>query len=86
MNCYICKCNPKFICSCISPSVFICDEDLNLHTSGPGNHIFRISKNTDLLQILFEDLKMIRAEIISNSNFEIKKILEEAKGVRVLGC
>ena len=41
--------------------------------------MFRISKNTDLLQILFEDLKMIRVKIIANSDFEIKKIIEQAK-------
>ena len=41
--------------------------------------MFRISKNTDLLQILFEDLKMIRVKIIANSDFEIKKIIDQAK-------
>ena len=39
--------------------------------------MFRISKNTDLLQILFKDLKMIRAKIIANSDFEIKKIIKQ---------
>ena len=66
MNCYICENHPKFTCSCISPNAFICYEHLDLHTSGPGNHMFRISKNTKLLQILFEDLKMIRVKIIVN--------------------
>ena len=39
--------------------------------------MFRISKNTDLIQILFKDLKMIRAKIIANSDFEIKKIIKQ---------
>ena len=77
MNCCICKNHPKFICSCISPSVFICNEHLDLHTSEPGNHVFRVSKSTDLFPILFNDLKMIRARIIKNSHLEIKKIVDQ---------
>ena len=77
MNCCICENHPKFICSCISPSVFICNEHLDLHTSEPGNHVFRVSKSTDLFPILFNDLKMIRARIIENSHFEIKKIVDQ---------
>ena len=77
MNCCICKNHPKFICSCISPGVFICDEHLDLHTSEPGNHVFRVSKSTDFFLILFNDLKMIRARIIKNSHFEIKKIVDQ---------
>ena len=38
----------------------------------------RISKNTDLLQVLFEDLKMIKVKIIEKSDIKIKKILEQA--------
>ena len=47
--------------------------------SGQGNHALRTSKNTDLLQILLEDLKMITVKIIANSDFEIKKIKDQAK-------
>ena len=60
------------------PHCFICNDHLDLHTSGPGNHMSRISKNTDLLQVLFEDLKMIKVKIIEKSDIEIKKILEQA--------
>ena len=75
MNCCICKNHPKFTCSCISPNVFICNDHLDLHTSEPGNHVFRISKKTDLLPIIFDDLKMIKIQIIANPYFQYKKIL-----------
>ena len=79
MNCSICGNHPKFICSCISPSVFICNEHLDLHTSGPGDHIHRVSNSKDLFPILFDDLKMIRVQIIANSDLKIKKILEQTR-------
>ena len=79
MNCYVCKHHSKFICTCISPSVFICNDHLDLHMSLPGNHVFRISKNTDLVPILLKDLKMIRAKILENYDFENKQILVQAK-------
>ena len=79
MNCCICGKQPKFICSCINPSVFICNEHLDLHTSGPGDHVHRISNSKDLFPILFDDLKMIRVQIIANSDLKIKKILEQTR-------
>ena len=78
MNCCVCKHHSKFICSCISPSVFICSDHLDLHTSEPGNHVFRISKKADLVPILLKDLKMIRVKIKDNSLLENKQILEQA--------
>ena len=54
MNCCFCKNHPKFICSCISPSVFICNEHLDLHTSGPGDHMHRVSIS-NLIQWLKDD-------------------------------
>ena len=78
MNCCICGKQPKFICSCISPSVFICNEHLDLHTSGPGDHIHRVSNSKDLFPILFNDLRIIGARIIANSHFVIKKIVEQS--------
>ena len=79
MNYCACGKRPKFICSCISPSVFICNEHLDLHTSGPGDHMHRVSNSKDLFPILFDDLKMIRVQIIANSDLKIKKILEQTR-------
>ena len=47
MNCYIFKNDPMFVCSCLSPSVFICNNHLDLHNSGQGKHMSKILKNTD---------------------------------------
>ena len=79
MNCCICKKYPKFTCNCISTSVFICNEHLDSHLSGPGNHVFRILKNTDLFLMMLEDLKIIRAQTIANSYQKINQILEQTK-------
>ena len=77
MNCCICKNYAKFICNCISPSVLICDEHLDQHLSGEGKHACHILKNTDMFQILFKDLKVIRIKITSNYYLEIKKIQQK---------
>ena len=77
MNCYLCKNHSKFICNCISPNVFICNDHLDRHMSGPGNHTFRISTSVDSFPILIKDLKMIRVKIVANSHLEIKKIQDQ---------
>ena len=60
------------------PSVFICNDNLDRHMSGPGNHTFRISKSVDSFPILIKDLKMIRVnKDCSEFHLEIKKILDQ---------
>ena len=77
MNCCVCKNHPQFICSCISPSVFICNEHLDFHMSVPGNHVFRIQNIMDLLPILLNDLKIIKVQIRANYYFENEEVLEQ---------
>ena len=77
MNCCICKNYAKFICECISPGVFVCNEHLDYHLSGPGNHKFKMLKNMDLFSLFIKDLKIFKIQIRVNSFSEVKKILEK---------
>ena len=66
MNCYKCENQSEYTCTCISPSVFTCNDHIKYPMTEAGNHAVQISKCTDLFPMLFKDLKRINLQIKEN--------------------